>query len=113
MFVPEFERNVNHWPPTLPENVDNVSSELEARLFILFFSDYTITPDSLRSGQQEIITLTSAAEEVKNSDSASDVKVVFYVSPEEFATFSRELCALAEQTLGVHDYVKISEIENL
>ncbi len=113
IFVPKFERNVNHWPPSLPENVDNVSSELEARLFTLFFSDYTITPDPLRSGQQEIITLASAAEEVKNTNSASDVKVIFYVSPEEFATFSQELCVLAEQTPGVYDYVKISEIKNL
>jgi hypothetical protein len=113
MFVPEFERNANNWPPALPENADYVSSEIEARLFTVALSDYSVTPNSLLSGQQEIITQTEAAKEIQNGDSASDVRVVFYVSPEEFAIFSKELHALAEKTPGVHDYVKISEIENL
>lgn len=112
MFVPEFEINVNN-SPILPENVDNVSSEFEARLFTLCFSDYTITPNSFKKGQQELISLPSATEDAKNNNLTSDVRGIFYVSPEEFATFSKELSALAEQTPGVHDYVKISEIENL
>ncbi|MBW4601613.1 MAG: hypothetical protein KME29_19080 [Calothrix sp. FI2-JRJ7] len=112
MFVPEFEINVNN-SLIFPENIDNVSSEAEARLFTLCFSDYTITPNSLKKGQQEIITLASAAENSKDTNLISDVRVIFYVSPEEFALFSKELSPLAEQTSGVHDYVKISEIENL
>jgi hypothetical protein len=109
IFVPELEIDVNHWLP-MPENVDNVSSELEARLFTLCFSDYIITPNSLKKGQQEIITLASAVEDAKDTHLTSDVRVIFYVSPEEFATFSKELSVLAENTPGVHDYVKISEI---
>jgi len=38
MFVPEVERTVDSWPPVLPENVDSVSTELEARLFTIFLS---------------------------------------------------------------------------
>ncbi len=111
MFVPKFERNLSNWPPALPENVDNVNSELEARLFTVAVSDYTVTP-SLDSRQQQIITF-SADEKVKNGDSASDVRVIFYVSPDKFAVFSKELYTLAGKTPGVHDYVRISEIENL
>lgn len=112
MFVPEVEINMNNWPPTLPENVDNVACEFEARLFTLAISDYTVTPNSLLSGQQEIL-IAPDAEEVKNSDSASNAKVIFYVSPEEFEIFIKELSALSEQTPSVRDYVRISEIENL
>ena len=41
------------------------------------------------------------------------MKVVIYVSPQKFEIFSQELSWLAEQTPSVHDYVRMSEIENL
>ncbi|BAZ15754.1 hypothetical protein NIES4071_76260 [Calothrix sp. NIES-4071] len=113
MFVPGFEINVNNWPPRVPENIDNVSSKLEARLFTLFFCDYIVTPDQFRAGQQEVISLASAVEDFDNSNLASNVRVVFYVTPEEFTLFSKELHTLSEQTSGIHDYVRISEIDNL
>jgi hypothetical protein len=39
--------------------------------------------------------------------------VLLYVSSQEFEVFSKELSDLAAQTPGVHDYVSISEIQNL
>jgi len=112
MFVPEFERNLTNWPPNLPENIDNVNSENEARLFTTAVSDYTVTPNSLLSGQ-ETITFVLADEKVKNADLTSDVRIVFYVSHDKFAIFNKELSMLAEKTPGIHDYVEICEIENL
>jgi hypothetical protein len=113
MFVPEFERTADNWPPVLPENVDNVSTELEARMFTTLLSDYTVTPNSLLAGQQERIPLPLVSEEMKNSDSFPESGVIFYVSPQEFEGFSQELSVLSERMMGVHDYVKLSEIENL
>ncbi|MBD2778898.1 hypothetical protein [Iningainema tapete] len=111
MFVP-FERTVDNWPPILPENVDEVTSKLEARLFTIALSDYTVTPNSHIKEQQELITLPLVSEEAK-LDSLTEIKVVLYVSPQKFEIFSQELSWLAEQTPSVHDYVRISEIENL
>jgi len=113
MFVPEFERNLTNWPPNLPENIDNVNSEIEARLFTVAVSDYSVTPNSLLSGQQEIIAFALADEKVENADLTSNVRILFCVSPDKFAIFSKELSVLAEKTPGVHDYVEICEIENL
>ena len=36
--------------------------------------------------------------------------VVFYVTHEQFARFSRELPLIREQTYWVHDYVRVSKV---
>lgn len=113
MFVPEFEITQDNWPPILPEDVDEVSSETEARLFIAALSDYTVTPNSLLAGKQEIIPLLSVNEDMKDSDIDPKRGVIFFVNSQEFEVFSKELSALADQTPGVHDYVKISKIKYL
>lgn len=113
MFVPEVARTVDNWPPVLPENVDNVSTELEARLFTIALSDYTVTPNSLLAGKQELIPLSLVSLDMNNSDSVAKMGVVLYVSSQEFEVFSKELSGLAEQTPGVHDSVRIGEIQNL
>lgn len=113
MFVPEVERTTDNWPPVLPENVDNVSTELEAKLFTIGLSDYTVTPNSLLAGQQELIHNSLVSEDINNSDSVDKMGVVFYVSSQEFEVFSKELSVLAAQTPGVHDSIRISEIQNL
>jgi hypothetical protein len=111
MFVPELEINPDNWPPVLPDNVDEVSSETEARLFTTALSDYTVTPNSLLAGTQEIISIPSFKGDMEDSDLDSKRGVVFYVSHQEFEAFSKELSALADQNPGVHDFVRISEIE--
>jgi hypothetical protein len=113
MFVPELEINPNNWPPVLPKNVDDVSSETEARLFTTALSKYTVTPHSLLAGTQEIIFIPSANKNMGYSDSDSERAVIFYVSHQEFNAFSKELVALADRTPGVHDFVRIAAIEEL
>jgi hypothetical protein len=39
--------------------------------------------------------------------------VLLYVSSQQLEVFSKELSDLAAQTPGVHDYVRISGIQNL
>ncbi len=113
MFVPEFEITQDNWPPVLPEDVDEISSETEARLVTAALSDYTVTPNLLLAGKQEIITLPSVNEDMKDSDIESKRGVIFFVKPQDFEVFSKELSVLADQTPGVHDCVKISEIKEL
>lgn len=113
MFVPGFEINEEEWPPVLPENLDEVSSENEARLFTTALSDYTVTPQTRWAGKAEKILLPSGKEDRENSDINLQTGVVFYVSNREFEVFSQELSALAQQTPGAHDSVKISEIKEL
>ncbi|HBE60740.1 MAG TPA: hypothetical protein DEG17_21685 [Cyanobacteria bacterium UBA11149] len=113
MFVPGFEINEEQWPPVLPENIDDVSSENEARLFTTALSDYTVTPQTRWAGKAEKIPLPSGKEDGENSDINLQTGVVFYVSDREFDVFSQELSALAQQTSGAHDSVKISEIKEL
>ena len=113
MFVPELEINPDNWPPVLPDNVDEVSSETEARLFTAALSDYTVTPNSLLAGTEEIISIPPFKGDMEDSDIDSRRGVVFYVSHQEFDAFSKELSALADQNSGVHGYVRISEIEEL
>jgi hypothetical protein len=53
------------------------------------------------------------SEDRKNSNSVSKMGVLLYVSSQQLEVLSKELSALAAQTPGVHDYVSISEIQNL
>jgi hypothetical protein len=89
MFVPELEINPDNWPPVLPDNVDEVSSETEARLFTAALSDYTVTPKSFLAGTQEIISIPSFNEDMEDSHIDSRRGVLFYVSHQEFDAFSK------------------------
>jgi hypothetical protein len=97
----------------LPDNVDEVSSETEARLFTAALSDYTVTPHSLLAGIQEIISIPPFKGDMEDSDLDSRRGVLFYVSYQKFDAFSKELSAWADRNPGVHDFVRISEIEEL
>nr|ALT22109.1 hypothetical protein [Anabaena sp. XPORK13A] len=112
-FIPEVEKNLDNWPPLLPENLDCVSTKLEARLFTLALSDYTVTPNSLLAGEQELIPIPSYSQDIEDLNTTSRMGIIFYVKPEEFETFSQELSEVSEKTMGVHDYVRISEIQTL
>ena len=113
MFVPEFKITQDNWPPVLPDNVDEVSSETEARLFTPALSDYTVIPNSLLAGTQEIISIPPFKKDMEDSDIDSRRGVLFYVSHQEFDDLRKDLSALADRTSGVHDFVRISEIEEL
>jgi hypothetical protein len=89
MFVPEVERTVDYWSFVLPENVDSVSTELEARLFTIALSDYTVTPNSLLAAKQELSQKQLVSEDMNNSNSVSKMGVLLYVSSQEFEAFSK------------------------
>lgn len=101
-FVPRFDRDAS-WPPgKIPEDFDRISSEQEARLITVFSSSICITPHEERAGSMERWT-----------DGLADVNHVLNVRPNEFACFSEELAAVAEQTPFVHDGVPLSSIAKL
>lgn len=104
MFVPELIINSQCWPPVLPENLDNISTEIEARLVTVALSKYTVTPNSLLAGKEEIIPQTDS--------NYSQSGIVFFVTPEEFKIFSMELSMLAEQISSLHSSKKVSEIQD-
>lgn len=104
MFVPKIVINSQNWPPVLPENVDDISTEIEARLVSVALSRYTATPNLLLAGKEEIIPQT---------DSNYQSGVVFFVTPEEFDIFNMELSILSEQIPSLHSSKKASEIQDL
>jgi hypothetical protein len=105
MFIPKIVINSQNWPPVLPENVDDISTEIEARLITVGLSRYTVTPNLLLAGKEEIIPQT-------DSDYCQS-GVVFFVTPEEFNIFSMELAILAEQIPSLHSSKKASELQDL
>jgi hypothetical protein len=105
MFVPDIVINSQYWPPVLPENLDDISTEIEARLITVALSKYTVTPNSLLAGKEEIIPQTDS--------NYCQSGVVFFVTPEDFKIFSMELLMLAEQIPSLHSSKKLSEIQNL
>lgn len=104
MFVPDIVINSQYWPPVLPENLDDISTEIEARLVTVGLSRYTVTPNSLLARKEEIIPQTDS--------NYCQSGVVFFVTPEEFKIFSMELSMLAEQISSLHSSKKVSEIQD-
>ncbi|MBR8835462.1 MAG: hypothetical protein DSM106950_15925 [Stigonema ocellatum SAG 48.90 = DSM 106950] len=105
VFVPEFERNANCWPPILPDNVDEITTEIEARMVTVALSKYSVTSNLLLAGLEEIISRVVWE--------APQQGVIFYVTPQEFKVFSAELSILSEQLPAVYSSRQVSEIENL
>ena len=102
MFVPALKREP--WPPRLPEDTDAVHTEQEARSIAISLSRYAATPDDSREGTEERFA---------RDWSESGPGVVFYVTSQEFATFSEELARLADERPSVHSGWKVSEIPQL
>ena len=108
LFIPDFPRTPETWPPTILEGVDKVQSTTEARLYMTESADYVVTPDAYLAGQQEVIPLP-AIPSLRGGIKASQV-VVFYVTPAQFARFSRELPLIEEQTYWVTQFVRVHNI---
>jgi hypothetical protein len=102
MFVPATNRDL--WPPTLPEDTDAVASQMEARVIAIALSRYVVTPYEVLAGQEELFA---------REWSESGPGVLFYVGEAEFATFSRELSALADQRPSVQSGWQVAEIADL
>ena len=115
-FVPEFTSYVGHWPPTIPQDVDEVRTVQEARLIAMAMSTYCVTPNDLLKGQVQHLALSSPTmdrERLSTLDAEfEDDRVVYYVGRRDFDVFDDELTALVEQCGGLHDPCKVSDIRH-
>lgn len=102
VFVPEIDRTSTYWSSLILDNEDDIHSQLEARTITLARESYSVTPNSLLAGKEELI-----------SPLASDLEagVVFYVSHQEFEVFSQELTLLDQEIGRVYNSRKISELK--
>ncbi len=110
LFIPDFPRTAETWPPTLLEGVDDVQSESEARLYMTESADYVVTPDAGRAGQKEVIALPAIPALGAINGIEENRLVIFYVTPEQFVRFSQELPLMEEQTYWVTQFVRVHKI---
>jgi hypothetical protein len=105
MFIPAFEIRDRDWVQQVPENVDEISTELEARLITAAFSKYSVIPNNARAGTESRFQRLTLG--------ISEAGIIFYVTSEAFAIFSRELSNFAETLPAVHSSRRASEVANL
>lgn len=111
MFIPPFSHRGKRWALDIPDDIDEVHSVQEARLFTAALSEITVTPDNSRAGQEQLIALAAPLSPV--ADMATRQGVIFYVTPEQFALFTQELAELAEQTFSIYGFFPVSKLEHL
>ena len=117
IFIPSFPRNRSNWSLNIADDIEHVRSLSEARQFTAALSDYTVTPDDNRAGQQELIPIPPppdsdiSAPGLRPDDMASESQmgVMFYVTPQEFIRFSQELALMEEHTFLLNEYLPFSE----
>ena len=102
VFVPEIDKTVSCLRQQVPDNIDNVNSEREARLITIATEFYSVTPNLLLAGQEEVIP---------SSYPGTPDGLLFYVSPQEFNVFSQELTGLSQRIGRVYNSCKISDIK--
>jgi hypothetical protein len=105
MFVPEVDINIDNIPAMLPDNIDNIFSEIQARQITIALSKYSITPNDLLAGQEKVFS--------HNDTLSSQTGVIFFITTDEFQTFSSELSTIAQEIPSVHSSTRISQIKDL
>lgn len=112
MFVPEFRSAVESWPPELPEDVDIVPNAHAARLYTIQLADYSVTPDADRAGQVDRLSLKPLAQEQSTDATAlySHTATIFYVEPDAFSIYEKELENLANLTPSIHHSLAVSSV---
>ena len=111
MFIPYFLQEVKDWSLRIPDDIDEVHSKQEARLFTAALSDYIVMPDEFRAGQEQLIPLPSPLPPYP--DTGPREGVIFYVTPQQFARFSRELAEIEQLAFGIYATVRVSKILHL
>jgi hypothetical protein len=105
-FVPEVSATAYGWPPVLSDNIASFGI-MEARIEILTGIHYSVTPNAARAGQEEVLPPAY--------DDDDRGGVVFYVTPEEFETFSQEYPIIqkrqAQDTDGHYQSFKIQNLK--
>lgn len=115
IFIPSFSRDKENWSLTIPDYVEHVRSLDEARQFTAALSEYTVTPDDSRAGQEALIALAPplrVAPEQSEMKSEAKTGVIFYVTSQEFIRFTQELTLIEEYTWSVYEHLPFSEVKN-
>ncbi|MBW4528043.1 MAG: hypothetical protein KME18_23155 [Phormidium tanganyikae FI6-MK23] len=105
MFIPAFEIPDRDWVQQVPEDVDKISTELEARLITIAFSKYSVIPNDAQAGTESLFQRSTLG--------IPEPGLIFYVTSEAFATFSLELSDFAEALPAVHSSRRVSEVADL
>lgn len=101
MFVPQFARRADNWPPIVPEDIDTLSTPDEARRLSAAMASYTVTPDPQRAGEVETIPAF---------DPELPEPVIFYVGSADFAVFARELSEVAQHVSGNSSSMRLFDL---
>jgi hypothetical protein len=102
-FVPRYERGA-HRQIVIVTGPDEMTSEREARAASVAVASYSVTPDDALSGTEEL---------TPRDDEGLGPRVLFYVTQQEFDTFSREIESLGEALSSRFDSRKVSELGDL
>lgn len=90
-FVPEVDHTAPPWPADQEPPEDELTTPAQVRWYELVTGTYSVTPNAGRAGRTERI------------GPLDPPSTVFYVTPDEFAAFTRELAELAELTGSISD----------
>jgi len=100
-FVPEIKQVTSESISTI-SITENILSQVEARIATVAASFYTVTPNDLLTGKEELIPLNSP--ELGGS-------ALFYVTEKEFINFQGELSLVSQTTGRFSNSRKISELK--
>jgi hypothetical protein len=112
-FVPDVSDSSPPWDVELPADIDDCSSEREARVYRIRTSDYSVTPNQRLANQEDEVPhlpATSPPDLLPGEPEPSQYGVVWYVSPAEWSVIETELRDLAERTHLQPDYIRLSRI---
>lgn len=88
-FVPNIDRDNNHLPPKL-KPYDEIATPLDARLYVLHYNTYTVTPDDSRVGVVESYTMKDWIFENK----------IFYVSEKDYCKYVNQIMRMYVLDIG-------------
>lgn len=108
-FVPDFARGHGPWPPLVVPPEAPLTPRL-ARVLLAESTDYAITPDRERAGEEEQLIRTV-------QDQFSGVletypSTIFYVTPAQFAAFQQELLPLTDLSHNLYAGQPVSTLQD-
>ena len=108
VFVPHIARWHDNWPPILPNNLDLISSRLDARLSCVALTRYSVTPNG-DFGVDEFEVLM--ADDKGGSWAAH--RTVYFINSAEFAQYQSELALIEPQLYDINCATKFSSVKDL
>lgn len=113
-FVPEFKRETSNWffNTSAPDYFEDVTSEQETRFLTTKNSYITVTPSTSEAGKAEVFYVPMPEnEDPRNRDLYR--RQIYYVSPQEFELYSKELAKINEGPFYIRNYVKFEDVKEL